>query len=906
VTRPIVEIAFGYTLASASPVWTDITQYVRLSRGIEITRGAQDELSETQPGTATLVLDNSDGRFTPGRTTGAYYPNVKKGVPIRIRAVSAGRNLVTTPSFETGLTDWAKSATPTIAQSSARAKVGSQSLLLTFGGVGVDGQSTQTTVYGLGIGTTYTASAWVWVPAGGTHVHLRVGGVADSAASTLTDTWQRLTVTFTATAPQHVIGVRSFTTPTAGHQVWIDAMQVWEGSSPLPLNLLTNPSFETDTSGWVSSGSPTLSRSTVRAQDGVASLLVTWPAAAGTFVATTVGNLVSGTTYTASAYVWVPAGHPAVQLRIAGIVSGAASTVTNGWQRITVTWTATAASHDLRIQPVTTPTAGQQVWVDAAQVEEGATPSAYTPLDGAQIHPRYFGTVAQWPVDWRGLSSEVTITCTDVLTSAALAKQLKPMLVHEVLLDRPTVYFPLTEASGSTSSGDLSGTAGVGALAVTSAGTGGTLEFAAGSGPNGLPAPVFTPSSSNVGKYLTGNLGPAFEDANARFRVRAEAWFSTSTSGRVLLSLASTDASVKLIILLEAGTGKLAVEKDQLGNGVTTTVFATPNLADGRLHYVLYNEATHELTVDGTTYTASSFTGADLRMLTVGGYAGQRLWSGTIAHVALYVRSVTTADLTPHRITGTTAHVGEGANQRLFRLASYAGLSVTTQGAVFDGMASQAELGRSALEHMREIETTESGKLLASRSAAALLFQSRDLRYNPTAAITLAYADLETDGVRYADDDQKMVNDVTGNRVGGATQRAYNQASIDAYGVKARDLTLFKDNDNSAADAINWLVSRYADPPPEMRQVPVEAYSLPLFTYRALLNADVSTAITITDLPAQAPTSTATLTIEGYTERIGLNQHHLDFHTSRADTDAVWVLDDPVYSVLGSTTRLAY
>jgi hypothetical protein len=900
-----VEAAFGYTLASASPVWTDITQYVRLSRWIEITRGAQDELSETQPGTATLVLDNSDGRFTPGRATGAYYPNVRKGVPIRIRAVSAGRNLVTNPSFETGLTDWAKSATPTIAQSSARAKVGTQSMLLTFGGVGVSGQTAQTTVYGLDIGTTYTASAYVWVPAGGTHVHLRIAGIADGAASTLTDTWQRITVTFTATAPQHVIGVRSFTTPTAGHQVWIDAVQVWEGSSPLPLNLIGNSSFETDTSGWVSSGSPTLSRSTVRAQDGVASLLVTWPAAAGTFVATTIGNLASGTTYTASAYVWVPAGHPAVQLRIAGIVSGAASTVTNAWQRITVTWTATAASHDVRIQPVTTPTAGQQVWLDAAQVEEGAAPSAYTPLDGAQIHPRYYGTVNQWPVDWRGLSSEVTITCTDVLTWAALAKQLKPMLSQEILLDRPTVYFPLTEASGSTSAGDLSGTAGVGALAVTSAGSGGTLEFAAGSGPNSLPAPVFTPSASTVGKYLTGDLGPAFEDANTGWRARIEVWFSTSVTGRVLLALASPDNATKLVMLLDAG-GEISLEKAQNGLNETTYVFGSPNLADGRLHHVIYDELTNEVVVDGVTYSQPIASGDGLRMLSVGGYRNARLWSGTISHVAVYLRSVTVADLASHRITGTTAHVGEGANERLVRLASYAGLSVTTQGSVFDGMASQAELGRSALEHMREIETTESGKLLASRSAAALLFQSRDLRYNPAAAIALAYADLETDGVRYADDDQKLVNDVTGNRGGGATQRAYNQASIDAYGVKSRDVTLFKDNDNSAADAINWLVSRYSDPPPEIRQVPVEAYSLPLAAYRALLTADVSTAITITELPAQAPTLTATLTIEGYTERIGLSQHHLDFHTSRADTDAVWVLDDPVYSVLGSTTRLAY
>ncbi|QIJ62546.1 carbohydrate binding domain-containing protein [Streptomyces sp. JB150] len=764
MVRLIAEVAFGYSITSASPVWTDITQYVDMLAGVSIERGAQDELSETQPGTASLVLDNADGRFTSDRTTSPYYPNVKKNVPIRLRVVTADRNLITNPSFESGLADWSKSATPTIDPSTARAKVGTQSMLLTFGGVGVSGQTAHTTVYGLDIGATYTASAWVWVPAGGTHVHLRVGGVADGAASTLTDTWQRIQVTFTATAPQHVIGVRSFTTPTAGHQVWIDGVQV----------------------------------------------------------------------------------------------------------------------------------------------EEGSMPSAETLVDGAQIHPRYVGMVNSWPVKWQGLQSKVTVTCTDVFKWSDLERELLPMLSQEVLLDRPTAYYPLTEASDAASAGDLSGTAGVGTLAVTQAGTGGTLDFAAGTGPNSCPAPVFTPSSTSAGKYLSADLGQSMVDANVNFRARIEAWFSTSTNGRVLLALASTDASTRVVVLLESGTGKLALEKDQGGNGTQTYVFPTPNLADGKLHHLVYNEFTNDLVIDGTTYNLFAYNGTDMRMLTVGGYAGTRLWSGTISHVAVYCRSITATELAGHYTTGTTAHVGESASARMARIASYVGLSVTTQGSTFDPMASQAQLGQSALTHMREIETTESGKLLASRASVGLVFQSRGLRYNPTPAVTLAFADLETDDLDLLDDDQKMVNTVVASRPEGATQRIVNQAAVDTYGPKPRNLTLLKTSDNSVADASNWLVSRYADPPPEIRQVPVQAYSLPLTTYRALLDADVSTVIGLTSLPDQAPAPTATLVVEGYSERISAGQHLLDFHTSRAQTDSVWFLDDPTYSVLGSTTRLAY
>ncbi len=48
--------------------------------------GRQDERSQADANTLTLTLDNRDGRFTAGKTSGAYYPNVKLGRPIRVTA----------------------------------------------------------------------------------------------------------------------------------------------------------------------------------------------------------------------------------------------------------------------------------------------------------------------------------------------------------------------------------------------------------------------------------------------------------------------------------------------------------------------------------------------------------------------------------------------------------------------------------------------------------------------------------------------------------------------------------------------------------------------------------------------------------------------------------------------------
>lgn len=87
-----VEIAFnaGYTTPAASRVWTDVSQYVELDEGIDMEIGRQDERATADANTLTLTLDNSDGRFTAGRSGSPYFPNVKVGRPIRVTSTPVG------------------------------------------------------------------------------------------------------------------------------------------------------------------------------------------------------------------------------------------------------------------------------------------------------------------------------------------------------------------------------------------------------------------------------------------------------------------------------------------------------------------------------------------------------------------------------------------------------------------------------------------------------------------------------------------------------------------------------------------------------------------------------------------------------------------------------------------------
>src|SRR5690349_12074071 len=78
-----VEVAFTSTpFADPSTLtWTDLSSYVE---SWSTNRGRADEQSQMQAGTATVSLQNTDGRFDPDNGSSPYSPNLLPGVPIRI------------------------------------------------------------------------------------------------------------------------------------------------------------------------------------------------------------------------------------------------------------------------------------------------------------------------------------------------------------------------------------------------------------------------------------------------------------------------------------------------------------------------------------------------------------------------------------------------------------------------------------------------------------------------------------------------------------------------------------------------------------------------------------------------------------------------------------------------------
>lgn len=563
-------------------------------------------------------------------------------------------------------------------------------------------------------------------------------------------------------------------------------------------------------------------------------------------------------------------------------------------------------------------------------------------VDGDTI-PRFYGHLSDLEVEWPreadpATSAVATWTAVDISARlSARAGQLRSFLREEELLDQPATLLPLNEADGATLAGNLGSVSGSGNL-LRLAGVG-SYTFGTGTGPpaDGASSLVLTRASATGGWYVRAPTS-VFEVA-----ITVEAWINTTTTNTTIINAAVASTGDPFVgygmQLRVSAAGRLEWRSDG-----TLTATSPGNIDNGATHHVaaVYQHTgtqhTATLYVDGvevaTSSVALSWVLVVANWVFVGGGPKMNLFNGTINNVGVYREALTAARIAAHYNAGWTGHGGDRSDERISRLAGYAGLDSLTASqrtgvGIWDDAAlalwnttmvwadstvsleygsatvyGQATGGGEYLSAMRDVTATEGGLLFVDREGR-LTMHSRSHRYNAAAAAIL---DLVAPDLAPEYTTQDIANDVTAVTEDGIQARASDTTSIALRGTYDLQLELLTRDADDAYGAASWRVNRNGTPQPRFTKVTVPLHRLTAPEVATVLRAELGDRVDLADLPPQAPPAATEdgLFVEGYTEVAAGDGWRITFNTSSGTGYQVGVWDHPGYGLWDSTFVWAY
>lgn len=533
---------------------------------------------------------------------------------------------------------------------------------------------------------------------------------------------------------------------------------------------------------------------------------------------------------------------------------------------------------------------------------------------GATVYYAFTGYIDEWPTEWPGglAYSEAKVTAVDRFKRLGTGAELRSLVEEEIGYDGPAFYYTLGEPTGAVIAGDTSTSTLNSPLAIVHSGTGGAATFGAGTGPatDSSPAIVFAPVDYSNGKGLAGAVVGPTPTVSVLFECCVN---TSSTTDGLYAGFDVTQAGVTHNIFLGQFLNKPVIEIDS-----APVVTGATNINDGRTHHLA---ATYDITGNTTTLyvdgvSVGSAAGGTMfavaaNKVYVGGYPPTQFSSGryiaaTMAHVA-YTAGLALASLparvVAHAQAALVGFVGERSDQRVARIARYAGIPTAEQ-SLEVGLSTSIGLvditGAPPVQAMQDIATTESG-VIQMDGQGRLQFQSRSHRYGATSAIN--FAGVIDPSCRFVANDVYLKNDITASRAAGITYRAVNTASVAEYG-RARDtVTLLTTSDNEVVDAANWKANATATPDSRLPGLLVDILARGSIQSAVLL-LDVGSRVTVSLLPATAPATSVDLFIEGWTETMSDSVWTFAFNTSPTGlVGSVFTLNS---SLLDGPARLGY
>jgi hypothetical protein len=238
-------------------------------------------------------------------------------------------------------------------------------------------------------------------------------------------------ISHSITVESHVVTI--YTGPASTYLQWVLGNYT---TTSTRTNLIPNPSFETNTTGWGNNGGTNV-RSTAQSYAGSASVLNTSTGSAnnGIFLNPRT-EATAGTQYTFSVYFFVPTGQPSItaQVRVTyftaitggtnlgAFFNSATVTAGAGWTRVSITSTAPATTTYAAVSAFATDTKpiGEIFYMDAILLE--ASSSALPYFDGTYDDP-YTGYTLTFQA-WNGTADTSTSTTVWGLNSSGTGSAL--------------------------------------------------------------------------------------------------------------------------------------------------------------------------------------------------------------------------------------------------------------------------------------------------------------------------------------------------------------------------------------------------------------------------------------------------------------------------------------------------
>lgn len=688
---------------------------------------------------------------------------------------------------------------------------------------------------------------------------------------------------------------------------------------------------------WIISGStpPAIVNSTTRAQQGTRSMRITWPTAVngGTNAVSLVwapfqGPFKIGQQYTLSLYLWAAAGVPRMRVQFGGVVT-TSPTNNSTWQRVTVSWTATAVWSAFQIYPDTNTTSGQQMWVDAVQVDLGPAASAFS-TTGPIIYPLHAGFIERYPIAWEAQGYLGKANLTSVDANALLARaELMDCLSEDIQQDTPRVTLRLDDAGSlSATKAEWSKTSKVTSKAVA-AGTGGAKPVFGYDSSPARDAPVMTSLNlapvSNVNYTTIEAAWPTTLTALSTGSV--ELWFRApagSPSGtQVMLSaVAASGATHPLEIGLNT-SGQVFVREVNNTTGPTLyyTITDTVHTCNEDWHHVVWVQtgtASRQtwLYVDGRVAgTATATHGASVyRPYAV--YLGSPFntgadpFAGQLAWVSVYDQSLTPERVSDHWRSATDGHDRDLPGVRLRRTLTWAGWngpqSILDDGNTVMGPAI-GYAGRTVADIARECAVTDNGFAVCQPDGDLTLVTRQALYDQTTASVVFGENPGEVPyqgDIAFDLDPQYVYNsvEVTGAGVtaavatDAASQLTYFKSSLSVSTAAARtqDCEAYRDD----------LLGRYKDAHLRVSEITINPAANPTL-WPVALGLKFGDRVTV-NRRTQAFTMTGDYIVLNRSHETAPGKWLTKFQLVPVRTSQPWLIGDASYGQVGSTNVVAY